>query len=415
MMKIRHPHSFLLSLIAAALLLSGALQPAFGQAVDRPDPVREIIPWGDGHAIKGEALVQFKTGFSALAQEALHEQAGTEKVRAVADGLDLVRFDDRAELDAILAKYESDPAVEFAEPNIVYWPVLNPNDSYFSQQWGPKKINCPGAWDVHTGNASHLCAMVDTGMDMDHSDLQSQYAGGYDYYSGDSNPNDTDGHGTHTAGTVAARTNNALGVAGVAWSCKLLIYRAGNYYFSTDACVSSINAASSAGALAVSMSWGGPQSSSSIRNALVSANNAGVVCVAAAGNDGSTAYFYPAAESPVIAVAATDSSDNKASFSNYGSWVEVAAPGVSILSTYVGNQYANADGTSMACPHVAGMATLLYSKLGGVRSKANADRRVPTPRRCVAQAKFDEPLDRSSASSSSMPIRRTDPFSRAAP
>ncbi|MBU0754382.1 MAG: S8 family serine peptidase, partial [Planctomycetes bacterium] len=248
------------------------------------------------------------------------------------------------------------------------------------------KINCEKAWDQYTGNPAHLCAMIDTGVDMGHSDLASQYAGGYDYYSNDSNPDDQDGHGTHTGGTVAARTNNNLGVAGVAWNCRILAYRVGNYSFPTTAIVNSINAAKNAGALVISMSFGSYQSSSSISSALTSANNAGVVCVAAAGNDNTTALHYPSALAPVIAVASSNQIDGKSSFSNYGSWVEVAAPGQNILSTYDGNQYAYADGTSMACPHVAGMATLLYSRLGGARSKANADTvRAAIENSCVPQ------------------------------
>jgi thermitase len=361
----------------AVLMVAFATGTAYGQirqGINNPDPVEEIMAWGNGHIIKGELLVQFKQGSEVAAIAGLHGEMGTQFVEKVAEGLDLVRFEE-GDVDSYIEAYQSNPNVDYAEPNIVYWTTVTPNDSYWSQQWGPKKIDCGGAWDVHQGNAAHRCAVIDTGMDMDHADLATQYAGGYDYYSGDSNPNDTDGHGTHTAGTVAAKTNNAKGVAGVAWNCKLLIYRAGSgSYLSTSAIVSSVNAARTNGALAISMSFSGPSPSSSIGNALNNAYNAGCVPVAAAGNHGSTAKHYPAAYSYVIGVAASNTSDSRAGFSAYGPWVSVAAPGVNVLSTYVGNQYAYADGTSMACPHVAGAATLLYSKIGGVRTKTNADK-----------------------------------------
>ena len=146
----------------------------------------------------------------------------------------------------------------------------------------------------------------------------------------------------------------------------------GDYYLSDTAIVKSINDAKAKGALVISMSFGGGPSSS-IHSALTSAYNAGMINVASAGNDGNTVKLYPAAYTEVIAVAASNSSDGRPYWSTYGSWVDVAAPGVNILSTYKNKQYAYMDGTSMACPHVSGMALLLYSYIGGTRSKANAD------------------------------------------
>jgi thermitase len=360
-------------LCLAVFLAAGLLGPAaFGQVFDNPDPDYEIVPWGKGHIVKGEVLVQFKKGQAMKARAGLHEKFGTEFVETVDTGLELVRFKE-GDIDDILEKYNNDQSVDFAEPNIVFFRTkTTPNDTYFGQMWGMKKIESEYAWDIFQGNPLHLCAMIDTGLDMNHTDFNGQYAGGYDYYSNDNNPDDKDGHGTHTAGTVAAKTNNNKGVAGVAWNCRLLIYRVGNYTFPTSAVVNSINAARTAGALTINMSFGSYQASSSIKNALTNAVNAGMVCVASAGNDSTTQKHYPSAYNIVIGVASSNKSDGRSSFSNYSStWCEVAAPGQDILSTYDGNQYAWADGTSMSAPHVTGMATILYSKLGGVRNQAN--------------------------------------------
>lgn len=342
----------------------------FGQEVDKPDPVWILTQYQGRDVIKGEALVQFEEGIPLGTQAAIHSALGTHKVETIVTGLDLVRFSKPLEL--VLDAYNLNPDVDYAEPNWIYYPTINPNDQYWSQQWGPKKIQCAAAWDKYKGNGSHVVALIDTGVDMDHPDLDDHYAWGYDYYANDPNPDDQDGHGSHTAGTAAAETNNSIGVAGVGFDCKFAAYRAGNYGLSTTAIVQSITDAKNKGALVISMSFSGG-SSTSIKNALNSAYNAGMVLVAAAGNHGTTLKVYPAGHPFVIGVGASTTSDSRAGFSAYGPWVSVAAPGVNIISTYKNKNYAYADGTSMACPHVAGCAVILYSMIGGVRTKANSD------------------------------------------
>jgi thermitase len=346
---------------------------AVGQIMmDNPDPIHEVIQWNGTEVFKGEVLVQFKSlKQPQAARFALHQQNGTELIDVIAPRLDLVRFKNKS-LDEVLDSYYQNPNVDFAEPNYAYRHHMTPNDPKWSSQWGPKKISCADAWNCTTGDPSAVVAIIDSGVDMDHPDLMAHYAWGKDYYSGDNNPNDTFGHGTHTTGTAAAETNNAVGIAGVACHCKYAAYRAGNYYLSNSAIVSSINDAVSKGALVISMSFGGG-ASTSIKNALTNAYNAGVVNVASAGNAGNTSKNYPAAYSNVIAVASSTQSDGRSSFSTYGYWVDVAAPGSNILSTYNNGKYTNMSGTSMAAPHVAGMAVILYSMLGGGRTKANAD------------------------------------------
>jgi thermitase len=289
----------------------------------------------------------------------------------VAEGLDRVRCP-QEKLQEVIDRYNRDPNVEYAEPHIVYKQHFIPNDSYWSDMWGIKKIRANGAWNISTGTLSYSAADIDSGMDMDHPDIVGKLHKWYDYYGGDSNPNDPDGHGTHTGGTIAAHTNNATGVASVSYDCALSVYRAGGYYIYDFAVVKAINAAINNGDVAINMSFGSGSQSQSVKSALTNAYNAGIVNVASAGNDGNTSVNYPAGYSNVIAVASSNSNDNRSGFSSYGSWVDVAAPGENILSTYLNGGYAYADGTSMSAPHVTGMAVILYSQVGS-RSKAHAD------------------------------------------
>ncbi|MEW6745705.1 MAG: S8 family serine peptidase [Planctomycetota bacterium] len=359
------------------LLLVLGLGSAGLAQYSRPDGAGEeaIALWHGYEVIKGEALVQFRDGTPAWAQMRLHEELGVEVLEETTASLHLVRIPEGMTLDDLIALYEAHEDVEFAQPNAVHRPVGVPNDPKYGSQWGLPNIKAPQAWDTYTGNPAHLVAIVDTGVRTTHTDLNDHYAGGYDYYSEDSNPSDNYGHGTHCCGIAAAETNNGNGIAGVAYNCRFLGYRCGDYYFNSSDLIQAINDAKNRGALAISMSWGSSYKDSAIESALISAYNAGCVNVAAAGNDGSTGKFYPAALACVIGVASHNSSNSRSWFSNYGSWVMVSAPGESIYSTYNSNDnsYTYMDGTSMACPHVSGMAVILYSLLGGSRSKANSD------------------------------------------
>ncbi len=324
---------------------------------------------------KGRVLVGFREGAATPAV-----QKGTAMFGGVVDvympeiKVAVVLYPEDTDIFAKIAQISKSPQVRFAEPDGVVYAEFTPNDTYWSQQWGPKKINCETAWDLHKGDAGTVIAIVDTGINYNHPDLSSKYVGGYDYYNNDSNPMDDNGHGTHCAGIAAAATNNGVGIAGVAFNCKLMAVKVlGAGGSGSDSTVAQgINYATSNGAKVISLSLGSSSGSSTMQSAVNNAWNNGVVVAAAAGNSGTTQQFYPAAYTNCIAVAASTTSDTRASFSNYGaSWVDVAAPGVSIYSTY-GSSYTNLDGTSMACPHVAGAAGLVYSKYSATRSNANA-------------------------------------------
>jgi subtilase family serine protease len=233
-------------------------------------------------------------------------------------------------------------------------------------------------------------AVIDTGIDYNHPDLASHYAGGYDFVHSTFDPLDDHGHGTHVAGTIAASFENltgspatAEGVVGVAPQARLLAYKvcAADGTCTDFAVIQAISRAVADGAKVINMSLGDTVYSQSLADAVEAAWNAGVVIVAGAGNDGVTAPFYPAALDHVIAVGAFDETHNRASFSNYGNWVDIAAPGSNILSTYPLSKceeagvpgdtgcYSWLSGTSMATPHVAGAAALIWSR-GDVTSNA---------------------------------------------
>jgi|GEM_PF-577078 len=311
-------------------------------------------------------------------------------------------------IEDIAAAYQNDPDVEYAELNYIVSVCNTPGDSLYSTQWplnntgqtypawgvrfyetlhgtAESDINAPEAWDISSGSSDIVVAVIDSGVDYNHRDLQGNMwtdangCYGYDFCNNDNDPIDDLGHGTHCAGIIAARGNNSTDMTGVSWNAKIMAVKFLGWdgYGEESAAVEAINYAVNNGADILSNSWGAWEPSQAVEDAIDYAYSNGVIVVAAAGNlgFGAPAPNYPAYYDHVIAVAATDSNDNKASFSNYGEWVEVAAPGADILSlrgydTWMGNVYNStttvASGTSMACPHVAGICALMLSVNGSL-------------------------------------------------
>jgi thermitase len=209
--------------------------------------------------------------------------------------------------------------------------------------------------------------MLDTGVDLNHPDLAGRIADSKNLLGGGL-AQDGNGHGTHVAGTVAANTNNGIGVASLAYQTRLLVGKVvGDNGQGTLATVAlGIGWAADSGAKVISMSLGVTTPSQTLQEAINDAWNRDIVVVAAAGNLGTNQKVYPAACDNCIAVAATDQSDRKCHFSNFGSWVHVAAPGLNIVSLYRNGGFATLSGTSMAAPHVAALAALLWAQ--GARS-----------------------------------------------
>lgn len=317
-----------------------------------------------------EIIVKFKNNVSESKVKSLAVK-GKDEVKEKGSKFHVIKVKD-GNVDAAIAEYEASGDVEYAEPNYTYHASWTPNDTYFSNgvQYAPQKVSAQSAWDITRGSSTTKIAIIDTGVDYNHPDLAGKVIKGYDYVSDDWDPMDQNNHGTHAAGIAAAATNNARGIAGMAPNVSIYAVRVldANGSGSLDDVANGIYHAVDNGAKVVSLSLGGPGSATSLQNAVNYAVSKGVVVVAAAGNENTSAPSYPAYYSGAIAVAATDRNDARASFSNYGSWVDVAAPGVDIASTVRNGGYAYMSGTSMACPLVAGVAGLLASQ---GRSAAN--------------------------------------------
>jgi thermitase len=302
--------------------------------------------------------------------------------------------------------------VSYAEPNFILSTSAVPNDPLFSQLYGLNNvgqtggrvdadIDAPEGWDAaglgaFPASGGVKIGIVDTGIDQTHPELSGKAVNCGDAIGGtvvEGECFDDSLHGTHVAGTIAAKANNATGVAGVAFNASLAICRAlrtpAGTGLSSDV-AECINWTHARGAKVISMSLGGGESTT-LRNAVVNAWKGGAangsVLVAAAGNDGNSTVNYPAGYPEVVSVAATDHNDARAPFSNTNADVEVAAPGVSILSTILAGQYARLSGTSMATPHVSGVAGVLRQLFpgdtaAGIRNRLTAavDDRGPAGR-----------------------------------
>ena len=312
-------------------------------------------------------LQQLKEKLQVIKEEKIFETSGENVLGAATQENSFADYylleSTQLDLDQALQEFSKNKTVEFAEANYIYHIMAEPNDPYFPQLWGMSKIEAPTAWDIATGSESIIVAVIDTGINYNHEDFDpGLIIKGPNYAYGGSDPMDNNGHGTHVAGTIGAIGNNSIGVVGVNWRVKIMAIKALNGGSgSLTAIASGVKYAADNGARVINMSLGGPTTNKTLGEAINYASEKGVVIIAAAGNCRPTcAVSYPARYPEVIAVAATDSSDRRAAFSSYGNTIEIAAPGVSIGSTY-GSGYDSLSGTSMACPHVAGLAGLILA------------------------------------------------------
>ncbi|NDI35518.1 S8 family serine peptidase [Chengkuizengella sediminis] len=310
-------------------------------------------------------IVKFKDKTSNEMKKRIHQEEKAEVLKKNEQiGFEVIKVKGKS-VEKALKQYKNRADVEYAEPIIEYYALFTPNDPlYASDQYGPQIMSAEAAWDITQGSSSVVVAVIDTGVQEDHEDLAGRVVRGYDFIDNDSNPADEHGHGTHVAGTVGAITNNGIGVAGVAPNVTIMGVRVLNASGSgtNQGVADGITYAADNGADVINLSLGSTAPSAAVEDAVNYAWNAGVVVVCAAGNAGTTSPHYPAYYENSLAVAATDSNDAKAWFSTYGSWVDVAAPGVDIISTQLGGGYVSYNGTSMASPHTAGLAALLASQ-----------------------------------------------------
>jgi len=299
------------------------------------------------------------------------------------------------QVQELLEAYRRQPEVEYAELNHVIAICTEPDDPQYLRQWGMQKIGAPEAWDTCRGSAEVVVAVIDTGVDYNHRDIRANmwvneaelhgqpgvdddgngYVDdiyGYNFAYNNADPMDDQGHGTNCAGTVAAIGNNGMDIAGVCWNARIMplkILGADGEGTEADAAPAIYYAADN-GADVISSSWGSADESQVIKDALAYARRRGVIVVAAAGNESTSKPFYPAAYPGVIAVAATDASDKRWYLSNYGDWVDIAAPGRDILSLRATGASSGTiqdaftmrlSGTSTAAPHVTGTCVLLLA------------------------------------------------------
>ena len=267
-------------------------------------------------------------------------------------------------IPSFVSEVEATGLSKYIEPNLKAEIDLAPNDPIWSDQWGPSIIEADYAWNTTFGDPSILVAVIDTGINWEHPDLAANYVPlGYDWVNNDADPMDDMGHGTHCAGIIGAVINNSIGIAGLA-QVRIMAEKALDQYGrgSEDDLANAIIHAVDQGADILSNSWGLFGESLLVREAVEYAYAQGALLVAAAGNDVSEYSQSPASCWEVIAVTATNSIDEPAWFTNFGDWVELAAPGTGIRSTWMKEEYVEASGTSMSTPHVAGVAALIWSQ-----------------------------------------------------
>lgn len=325
---------------------------------------------------KGEILVKFKKpqpesdvyfltsnmeSYSLLKVENLFSKSNAPPI--FKNKLFLVKVNREANIEQACKELMRQKWIEYAEPNYIYHHTSeNPTDPFFDKLWGIRKIKVDKVWNITEGSEDIVVAVIDTGCDLNHEDLKHNLVPGKNFVDS-GNPIDTSEHGTHVAGIIAAMGNNNKGIIGLAPKCKIMPLKVGpGPTIFTLAAVKAITYAADNEVSIINMSWGGPYNSLALNEAIKYAYSKDVVLVAAAGNNNDNVNNYvPAKYSETIAVAATDINDQRAKFSNYGEDIDISAPGVGILSSIPGNNYKYFKGTSMAAPHVAGLAALIRS------------------------------------------------------
>ncbi len=346
--------------VVAFWLLVVCVSP-LGAGTVRAESARTIA------AVRGQLVVRARAGLPSHLRRRLFAQHDTQEIgRIEALGASILRVP-RTRLRRVAQGLRRSGYFKSVEPDYQASAAQIPNDPEFKHQWGLSKIKVPQAWDVTTGSSAITIAIVDSGIDATHPDLTNQVGAGYDFVNDDADPADDNGHGTRMAGIVAGEAFNGTGIAGVAPLCRLLPVKVLNSTAqgSYSAIASGIIFAADQGVRVINLSLTGPASAAIMESAVNYATARGVVVVAAAGNDGSSGPGYPAAYPNVVAVGASDAVDAIPAFSNSGSWLALAAPGVEILTTNrissSGFVYATTTGTSPATAFVSGAFALLFS------------------------------------------------------
>ena len=368
-------------------------------------------------------IVKYRDGTTAMRGAALREAVGSQVVRRLPIiNADVVSLPEGWDVDAAVAWYRGQVGVEYAEPDYIFYAiegipssassrkglanssdVIAPDDPRYSEMWGLNNtgqtggledadIDAPEAWNIITGSDTIIVGVIDSGIDTSHPDLAQNIwvntgeiaddgidndgngfiddINGWDFYNDDASVydgGDLDKHGTHVAGTIGAVSDNSVGVTGVAWNVQLMSLKFLQGSGSTSDAIDAIQYAVNNGAHLTTNSWGGGGASQALKDAIDASGEAGMLFIAASGN--SAAFtddnpMYPAAYTSenIVSVNSSDHNDERSGFSNYGLIsTDMAAPGSNILSTLPGESYGSYSGTSMATPHVTGVAVLVYA------------------------------------------------------
>lgn len=363
--------------------------------------------------VPGEVLIKLKSELSSSAAASVLQAYGVQRLKTYGP-LNILKcsYPAATDMQNMITQLKEDENIVYAEPNYIYHIVETiPNDPRFSSQWALNNtgqtggsndadIDAPEAWQIQTGSRSVIVGIIDTGIDYNHPDLAAnvwQNPGesgngretngvdddgngfvddfrGWDFINNDNNPFDDNSHGTHVAGIIGAVGNNGAGVSGSNWQVSLvgLKFLAANGSGNTADAIEAILYGIQMGFPILSNSWGGGGFSQALADAIESANQAGILFVAAAGNESNNTDNtpnYPSnyASENVVSVASSDDRDQLSSFSNFGATtVDLAAPGSDILSTVPGSGYQEFSGTSMATPYVSGVAALLRAQFPGI-------------------------------------------------
>ncbi|MCP4167816.1 MAG: S8 family serine peptidase [Chloroflexi bacterium] len=379
------------------ILLFASLTPPRSAAIPPTPSVADVAYWqqalGEPHA-PNEILMQFRPHAYLGLSSRPTALASAAKIKEIPD-LGLLHYQIQGDMASILAQLNADPHVEFAEPNYLIYPTFRPNDPYYVNYAGNvdvanggylTRMNMEAAWDLTRGRSEIIVAVIDTGIDLDHEDLEDALwtnpgeipdnsiddddngfvddVYGWDFAAETANVNDWFGHGSHVAGIIAARANNGKGIAGMAPKTRVMalgVFAPPGFGAFADE-VEAILYAADHGAKVINLSLGSNAYSRGEQMAIEYAVRRGIIVVAAAGNDYRELYHWPAAHDAAIAVAATTAYDTRAPFSNLGDFVDLAAPGATIKSLGRTGGYVLKGGTSMSAPHVAGLAALILAR-----------------------------------------------------
>lgn len=362
-------------LVGCAIALGAKTTPAYSADPDQ---------W-----VPGRILVQPKPGLAdAELAKILKPHGGKSVGKIDAINVHIVQLPPTASEKAVAALLAKNPHLKFAELDMLAKPAGTANDPYFTSAWHLPKVGAPTAWDVSAGSGV-IIAILDSGVDAAHPDLAPQLVPGWNFYNNNSDTADVYGHGTKAAGTSAAASNNSLGVASLAGGAQIMPIRVTDTagYGSWSAIASGLTWAADNGARVANLSFYGIETSSSARSAAQYVKNKGGLVVTSAGNYGVEETITPS--DTMITVSATDANDAKTSWSSYGNFVELSAPGAGIWTTTKGGGYGAVSGTSFSSPVTAGVIALMMAANPAL-SAADVQNLLYTTARDLGSAGWDK-------------------------